>query len=228
MLTTTKHSARTAALSLLSCAIWLVGGNLAGCNDVLAIHEPSTQLLDADAGTIALRDSGVRSQRDASLPATKGGTAGGPATDAGHPSSNNQPSAPQDAGASDAPSATADVSPYVWANWPMPNPQATGLPNPQGYATLASAASPTRSRISSGQQFSDDKTRSWSDAMDYCHGLMLGGSGNWRLPSRIELLSLVDYTVASPTIDAPDFLRRLRTRIGRPRLSPALDRARGA
>ncbi len=40
-----------------------------------------------------------------------------------------------------------------------------------------------------------------SDALAYCAGLALGGYGDWRLPSAIELLSIVDYGVAPPATD---------------------------
>jgi len=36
---------------------------------------------------------------------------------------------------------------------------------------------------------------SWSQAVAHCPTLTLGGHNDWRLPTRIELLSLVDYGV---------------------------------
>ena len=49
-------------------------------------------------------------------------------------------------------------------------------------------------------------TYTWSQALSYCPSLSLAGTG-WRLPSVNELLTLVDYTVASPgpTIDTTAF-----------------------
>ena len=45
----------------------------------------------------------------------------------------------------------------------------------------------------------------WSQAGSYCGGLSLAGTG-WRLPSVKELMTLVDFTVASgATIDATAF-----------------------
>lgn len=45
------------------------------------------------------------------------------------------------------------------------------------------------------------KTSTWTGAIDYCEALALDGGG-WRLPNKKELLSLVDYTTYSPSIDA--------------------------
>jgi hypothetical protein len=42
-------------------------------------------------------------------------------------------------------------------------------------------------------------------AISYCDGLTLGGYSDWRLPSTIELITLVDYTIANPAIDAAAF-----------------------
>jgi hypothetical protein len=49
----------------------------------------------------------------------------------------------------------------------------------------------------------DATARSWSDAVLYCASLPDQGGG-WRLPSRIELFSILDYTVA-PSINAAAF-----------------------
>lgn len=54
-----------------------------------------------------------------------------------------------------------------------------------------------------GLQWQDDavgSTMSWSDAATYCTGLALD-SGGWRLPTKQELKSLVDYSRHSPVID---------------------------
>ena len=48
--------------------------------------------------------------------------------------------------------------------------------------------------------------RTWQEAVDYCTALDLPGSG-WRLPTRLELLTLVNYGLPypDPAIDARYF-----------------------
>lgn len=45
----------------------------------------------------------------------------------------------------------------------------------------------------------------WSAALEHCDSLTLAGHADWRLPSRIELVSLVDFTRAEPAIAADVF-----------------------
>lgn len=47
----------------------------------------------------------------------------------------------------------------------------------------------------------------WQDAQTYCDGLSLPGfPSGWRLPTRIELVSIVDYTKTNPAIDTGAFI----------------------
>lgn len=48
------------------------------------------------------------------------------------------------------------------------------------------------------QKTDDNITRNWAAAGSYCASLTLGDSSNWRLPTTNELMSLIDYSVASP------------------------------
>lgn len=55
------------------------------------------------------------------------------------------------------------------------------------------------------QKQDDGLTRNWNDAGRYCGGLSLGGQTDWRLPSDIELMSIVDYGAYSPSINTTFF-----------------------
>ena len=46
---------------------------------------------------------------------------------------------------------------------------------------------------------------SWEQATAYCGSLTLGGVAGWRLPAREELLTIVDFTRANPSIDPNAF-----------------------
>jgi len=57
-------------------------------------------------------------------------------------------------------------------------------------------------------QQSDDQNniyRTWEEAADYCAGRDLGGKTDWRLPTRLELLSIVDYSRTNPAIKTTYF-----------------------
>ena len=45
----------------------------------------------------------------------------------------------------------------------------------------------------------------WADAVAYCPTLTLAGQSDWRLPSMIELLSIVDHGQYNPSIDPTYF-----------------------
>ncbi len=56
----------------------------------------------------------------------------------------------------------------------------------------------------SWQQVVEQQSYTWQQAATYCAGLV--PMGYWRLPTRIELTSIVDYTKSNPAIDAAIFL----------------------
>lgn len=88
----------------------------------------------------------------------------------------------------------------------MPNPPGTGLPHPQSYDVSNpdwvkdNVTGLVWQRNIAGESFV------WTDAGAYCARLSLGkGGGPWRLPTVIELVSLVDFTRSDPAIDGTAF-----------------------
>jgi hypothetical protein len=98
------------------------------------------------------------------------------------------------------------VTDYEWALWPMPNPAGLGLPN----AALYDAADPdvvkdkvtglTWEKDVDPARYLWDGTGGPGSVQAYCAGLAKAGGG-WRLPTQIELYSLVDFTRTNPAID---------------------------
>jgi hypothetical protein len=95
-----------------------------------------------------------------------------------------------------------DAGAGMTCGFTMPNPASAGLPNPASYTEDVAESTITDNvtgltwarTVEPRQQFTQGQ------AIRYCEQL---GSG-WRLPTRLELVSLVDFTVATPgpTINA--------------------------
>jgi hypothetical protein len=154
---------------------------LLGCNAVLGIRAPSPALLDGGTLTVAANGGAERSF-DAAVPA-------------------------HDAGGLEAAVGT-DLPPalHAWAAWPMPNPVSTSLANAQVYKTDESGVVTDEVTHLQWQQPIDSKSYSWANAASYCAQLTIAGKAGFRLPSRIELVSLIDFTTLNPAIDAMAFV----------------------
>ncbi|HEX3697901.1 MAG TPA: DUF1566 domain-containing protein [Polyangia bacterium] len=88
----------------------------------------------------------------------------------------------------------------------MPNPARSGLPNPTSYAVSASGNQVTDNVTGLvWQRTVDSGTFAWDEARQYCACLTIDGLAGWRLPSRIELASLADWSIANPSIDSTAF-----------------------
>jgi hypothetical protein len=101
------------------------------------------------------------------------------------------------------------ATPGNWANWPMPNTPGRG-PNTERH-TLCPDNQTVRDNVTglvwqASVDTSATGRMTWQTAKTYCAGLTLAGGG-WRLPSRIELVSILDITQPSsvPQIDYVNF-----------------------
>lgn len=103
--------------------------------------------------------------------------------------------------------------------WPCPPPSDAGTtfdrewmtgpvpPASPGAASYAVRADTVCDRITllEWERFPKEELRTWSEAAAYCDSLLLGGVSDWRLPTRIELLTIVDYARKEPSIDPVAF-----------------------
>jgi hypothetical protein len=104
-------------------------------------------------------------------------------------------------------SADADcASPYLCAapvchrNWEWPSWRS----NPRSFTKNSDGTVKDNVTGLVGQQGVSDSGKAWSDAKAYCAGLGLAGGGR-RLPTRIELLTIIDVTKYMPAINTGVF-----------------------
>ena len=95
----------------------------------------------------------------------------------------------------------------AWASWPMPNAPLPGLPNPHSYDRSIAGVVVDEVTGLMWQRSLPNKFFTFEDAERQCDRLTLAGHDDWRLPSRIELVSLLDTTRTQPSIDVEAFPR---------------------
>ncbi len=88
--------------------------------------------------------------------------------------------------------------------WAVPN-FATGMPHQSSYTVLGIGETVKDNVSGLIWQRVPPPDMAQAEAEAYCDGLALDGACDWRLPQRIELISLSDYTKYDPTIDAGAF-----------------------
>ncbi|MBC8131575.1 MAG: DUF1566 domain-containing protein [Deltaproteobacteria bacterium] len=89
----------------------------------------------------------------------------------------------------------------------MPNPVSTGLPNPQSYDVSTAGIVLDKVTGLVWQSAANTSGMLWPAARNHCLHLSLAGADDWRLPSFIELVSLVDFSRRDPAIDTTAFPR---------------------
>jgi len=91
----------------------------------------------------------------------------------------------------------------------MPNSQAdvtAGAPNLESYTDNRDGTVTDNVTGLMWQQVIDPSTTyAWADALALCQTRNLGGYTDWRLPSLIEMLSIVDFGRSSPSINTTYF-----------------------
>jgi hypothetical protein len=163
-----------------------------GCDALLNI--PSQEIYGGDGGA----------HPDATIPADAAPEVATSDADGGHDAS--------DAGVGDAVTETgpdcATARSYDWASWPMPNSAEdieAGATHSESYTdNLDGTVTDDVTRLM-WQQTPATAKLAWSDATAYCATLTLAGHADWRLPSYVELVSLLDYGPTTPAVNAKYF-----------------------
>jgi hypothetical protein len=92
-----------------------------------------------------------------------------------------------------------------WAEWPVPNDAPDvrqGAPNPEGYTDNLDGTVTDKVTGLMWQQTLSAATFAQAAAVQYCPTLSVGGHNDWRLPSIIELASLIDFSVPGTTVNS--------------------------
>lgn len=95
-----------------------------------------------------------------------------------------------------------------WAEWPMPNAQVevtAGAPNLENYTDNGDGTVTDNVTGLMWEQLTTSANYNQEQAAMYCAQLTLGAHSDWRLPSVIELVSIVDTGTYNPSIDSDLF-----------------------
>ncbi len=89
----------------------------------------------------------------------------------------------------------------------MPNPASSNLPNAASYDTGTSGVVVDKLTGLMWERSGTGLTTflTQAKAISYCSDLRTGGYSNWRIPTRIELISIVDFMAKLPAIDTAAF-----------------------
>jgi hypothetical protein len=108
--------------------------------------------------------------------------------------------------------APADCVDPAWAEWPMPNGPGdvtAGAPNPEAYTDNGDGTITDLVTALMWQKEVAPGSLTWVQAVAYCRDTLnaagLGGHDDWRLPTRIELVSLIETGRLMPAIDTTYF-----------------------
>ena len=89
---------------------------------------------------------------------------------------------------------------HKWACWKVPTPASLGLPNAQNYTDLGNGAVRDNLTCLVWEKANPGTQGDWQASVDRCAALATSnyaGYGDWRMPTRMEMASIVDPTVGS-------------------------------
>jgi Protein of unknown function (DUF1566) len=95
-----------------------------------------------------------------------------------------------------------------WAEWPVPNSPddvAAGAPNVERYTDNGDDTITDNVTQLMWQKTAPSTVYSQPDAVTHCSGLTQAGYDDWRLPTEMELISLIDFGSSSPCMDTRYF-----------------------
>jgi hypothetical protein len=166
-----------------------------GCNSVLGIKEH--QLVDGGGGSAG--GGGGTGGGDTGMAGAAGGSVGGSGTGGTATGSSCNADASVD-GADAVDAATGPACGFT-----IPNPPGSGLPNPMDYIVNTDRTVYDEVTKLTWEGLVDNRTVPQEEAARYCASKP---GGDWRLPTLLELISLVDFTVPMPgptiSADFPD------------------------
>lgn len=165
---------------------------LAGCNAILGTEDPILDAPDggaaSSASTASTTTSSVGGGSTTSTTSSAGGNGAG-----GMGGATTSTSSAGGGGAGGSPCDTT-TSPE-WAHW---SPAAAN-----SYTTTSDTATDAKTGLVWQRVVAS--TYTFDDAVAYCDALSLDGFDDFRLPTRIEMPSIVDFTTSNPAIDAVAF-----------------------
>ncbi len=144
-------------------------------------------------------------------PASGGATgSGGSPASGGTTGSGGSPASGGTTGSGGSPGACvpATCGSHKWPCWRMPNPAASGLPNPASTTDLGNGAVHDDVTCLDWEKAPGTTQGTWQDNSDHCASLAssgYAGFSDWRLPTRVEMASLVDFARTGDAIDTTAF-----------------------
>ncbi len=105
-----------------------------------------------------------------------------------------------DGPASDGP-ACATPTVNDWSLWPVANDVGSGRPHIRSMTPSPDGMTVTDNITTLVWESGEHAADAWAQAQQTCDNLVLAGACDWRLPTRAELISLVDYARFAPAQD---------------------------